>query len=107
MTTTLQRIDENLRPMERDYLDRRKQQIQREIVEAERNGDEGLDQLAPRRSNRPYVELTEIIIVHPRLRGCPLDDTLAGLSTQIFDNPAKASIEGPTSADRAKRKAAH
>jgi hypothetical protein len=35
----LDRIDENLRPMERGYLDRRKQQIQREIVDAERNGD--------------------------------------------------------------------
>lgn len=37
---TLQRIDENLRPLERNYLERRKQQIQRDIVEAERNGDE-------------------------------------------------------------------
>ena len=36
---TLERLDENLRPMERGYLDRRKQQIQREIVDAERNGD--------------------------------------------------------------------
>ncbi|HYI09624.1 MAG TPA: DNA primase [Thermoanaerobaculia bacterium] len=35
----LDRIDENLRPMERGYLDRRKQLIQREIVDAERNGD--------------------------------------------------------------------
>lgn len=38
---TLQRIDENLRPLERNYLERRKLQIQRDIVEAERNGDEG------------------------------------------------------------------
>ncbi len=37
---TLQRIDENLRPLERSYLERRKLQIQREITEAERNGDE-------------------------------------------------------------------
>jgi hypothetical protein len=37
---TLERLDENLRPMERGYLDRRKQQIQREIVEAERGGDQ-------------------------------------------------------------------
>ena len=36
---TLERLDENLRPMERGFLDRRKQQIQREIVDAERNGD--------------------------------------------------------------------
>lgn len=36
---TLQRIDENLRPLERNYLERRKLQIQREIVEAERAGD--------------------------------------------------------------------
>ena len=36
---TLERLDENLRPMERGYLDRRKQQIQREIVDAERNHD--------------------------------------------------------------------
>jgi DNA primase len=37
---TLQRIDENLRPLEKSYLERRKLQIQREIVEAERAGDE-------------------------------------------------------------------
>ncbi len=37
---TLQRIDENLRPLERSYLERRKSQIQREITEAERNGDD-------------------------------------------------------------------
>jgi DNA primase len=37
---TLQRIDENLRPLEKSYLERRKLQIQREIVEAERSGDE-------------------------------------------------------------------
>lgn len=36
---TLERLDENLRPMERGWLDRRKQQIQREIIDAERNGD--------------------------------------------------------------------
>jgi DNA primase len=43
---TLARLDENLRPMERSYLDRRKQQIQREIIDAERNGDlQRLDQL--------------------------------------------------------------
>ena len=36
---TLQRIDENLRPMERAYLERRNLEIQREIVEAERHGD--------------------------------------------------------------------
>jgi DNA primase len=38
---TLQRIDQNLRPLERSYLERRKSQIQREITEAERNGDDG------------------------------------------------------------------
>src|SRR5262249_2689652 len=37
---TLQRIDENLRPMERHYLERRKLEIQREIIEAQRAGDE-------------------------------------------------------------------
>jgi hypothetical protein len=37
---TLQRIDENLRPMERGYLNRRRIQIQRDIVEAEKAGDE-------------------------------------------------------------------
>ena len=37
---TLQRIDQNLRPLERSYLERRKLQIQREITEAERAGDE-------------------------------------------------------------------
>jgi DNA primase len=43
---TLERLDQNLLPMERGYLDRRKQQIQREIVDAERNGhSERLDQL--------------------------------------------------------------
>jgi len=36
---TLQRIDENLRPMERGYLNRRRIQIQRDIVEAEKAGD--------------------------------------------------------------------
>ncbi len=36
---TLQRIDQNLRPLERNYLERRKLQIQREIVEAEKAGD--------------------------------------------------------------------
>jgi DNA primase len=35
----LERLDENLRPMERGYLNRRNQQLQREIVDAERNGD--------------------------------------------------------------------
>jgi DNA primase len=38
--STLQRIDENLRPMERGYLTRRRLQIQREIVEAEKEGNE-------------------------------------------------------------------
>lgn len=36
---TLQRIDDNLRPMEKSYLDRRKQQLQSDIVEAGRTGD--------------------------------------------------------------------
>ncbi|HEU4523198.1 MAG TPA: DNA primase [Thermoanaerobaculia bacterium] len=39
--TTLQRLDENLRPLEKNYLERRKLQIQREIAEAEREGDDG------------------------------------------------------------------
>ena len=38
---TLQRIDENLRPLERKYLERRKLQIQRDIVQAEKEGDDG------------------------------------------------------------------
>jgi DNA primase len=43
---TLERLDENLRPMERSYVERRQQQIQRDIVEAERSGDARLlDQL--------------------------------------------------------------
>jgi DNA primase len=36
---TLLRIDENLRPMERHYLERRKLEIQRDIMEAEKAGD--------------------------------------------------------------------
>jgi len=36
---TLQRLDENLRPMERHYLERRKLEIQRDIMEAEKAGD--------------------------------------------------------------------
>jgi DNA primase len=40
------RIDENLREMQKSHLERRKQQIQREIVEAEKAGDlERVDQL--------------------------------------------------------------
>jgi DNA primase len=35
----LQRIDENLRPMEQAYLERRNLEIQREITEAQRQGD--------------------------------------------------------------------
>ena len=35
----LQRIDENLRPMERAYLDRRNLEIQQAISEAQRQGD--------------------------------------------------------------------
>jgi DNA primase len=37
----LQRIDENLRPLERQYIQRRQVEIQREIVEAEKSGDAG------------------------------------------------------------------
>lgn len=36
---SLERLEENLLPMERGFIDRRKQQIQREIVEAEKRGD--------------------------------------------------------------------
>jgi DNA primase len=36
---TLERLDENLRPMERGYFQRRLQQLQRDIVDAERNHD--------------------------------------------------------------------
>ncbi len=54
---TLERLDENLRPMERGFVDRRKQQIQREIVDAERNGDsERLDQLVHEK-----MELTRML----------------------------------------------
>src|SRR5687768_4601628 len=43
----LQRLDENLAPMERAFLDRRQLQIQRDLQEALRNGDEArADQLA-------------------------------------------------------------
>ncbi|MFZ2493739.1 MAG: DNA primase [Thermoanaerobaculia bacterium] len=43
---TLDRLDENLRPLERSYLDRRNQQIQHDIIDAERSGDmERLDRL--------------------------------------------------------------
>ena len=41
---SLQRIDENLRPMERGYLSRRMQQIQRQIIDAGGDG-ERLDEL--------------------------------------------------------------
>lgn len=44
---SLQRLDENLRPMERAFLDRRQIQIQRDIQEALRSGDGArADQLA-------------------------------------------------------------
>ena len=47
----LQRIDENLRPMERAYLERRKLEIQRAISEAQRRGMANrLRELAWRRS---------------------------------------------------------
>lgn len=53
----LERLDENLRPMERGYLDRRKQLIQREIVDAERNGDsERVDRLVTEK-----MELSRIL----------------------------------------------
>jgi hypothetical protein len=53
----LERLDENLRPMERGFIDRRKQQIQREIVDAERNGDaQRLDRLITEK-----MELTRIL----------------------------------------------
>jgi DNA primase len=52
----VERIEENLQPMERGYLTRRKQQIQRDIVEAERSGDhERLDRLINEK-----MELTRI-----------------------------------------------
>ena len=38
---TLHRLEEILRPLERNYFERRKLQIQREIIEAERAGDYG------------------------------------------------------------------
>jgi len=37
---TLQRIDENLRPLEKNYLERRQLQIHREIAEASAAGDD-------------------------------------------------------------------
>jgi DNA primase len=55
--STLQRIDENLRPMERGYLTRRRLQIQREIIEAEKQGD--LDRL--RELDRQKVELSRML----------------------------------------------
>jgi DNA primase len=48
---TLERLDENLLPMERGRLDRRQQQLQRDIVDAERSGDgQRLDQLLTEKS---------------------------------------------------------
>lgn len=38
----LERLDQNLRPMERGYVERRQLQIQREIIEAERSGNSEL-----------------------------------------------------------------
>ena len=53
----LERLNENLLPMERGYLDRRKQQIQHEIVEAEKKGDAArLDSLVQEKT-----ELTRIL----------------------------------------------
>jgi DNA primase len=44
---SLQRLDQNLRPMERAYFDRRQIQVQRDLQEALRSGDETrADQLA-------------------------------------------------------------
>jgi len=36
---TIENLDENLRPLERRALDRRRQEIQRDIIDAERSGD--------------------------------------------------------------------
>jgi hypothetical protein len=55
--STLQRIDENLRPMERGYLTRRRLAIQREIIEAEKLGD--MDRL--RELDRQKVELSRML----------------------------------------------
>ena len=54
----LQRIDENLLPMERRYVDRRKLEIQRDIVEAERQRGWRTDRRArsQRRWHPPYVK---------------------------------------------------
>ena len=54
---TLQRIDENLRPMERGYLNRRRIQIQRDIVEAEKAGDE----MRLRELDREKTELSRML----------------------------------------------
>lgn len=54
---TLQRIDENLRPMERGYLNRRRIQIQRDIVEAEKAGD--MERL--RELDREKTELSRML----------------------------------------------
>ncbi|HJW92467.1 MAG TPA: DNA primase [Thermoanaerobaculia bacterium] len=54
---TLQRIDENLRPMERGYLNRRRIQIQRDIVEAEKAGDEN----RMRELDREKTELSRML----------------------------------------------
>ncbi|MBV9496113.1 MAG: DNA primase [Acidobacteria bacterium] len=54
---SLDRIDENLRPMERSFVDRRKLQIQRDIVEAEKSGDlRRVDQLVAEK-----MELSRIL----------------------------------------------
>jgi DNA primase len=53
---TLQRLDENLRPLEKNYLDRRKREIQREIEEAHKRGDAEL----VARLDREKVELSRM-----------------------------------------------
>jgi len=56
---TLDNLDENLRPMEKRYLDRRKLEIQRDIMEAERLGDFRLvDQLVAEKMELSRISST-------------------------------------------------
>jgi replicative DNA helicase len=59
--SSLQRIDENLLPMERSAIDRRLKQIQREIVEAGRSGDTA-------RETQLLAEKTELRRIYRELK---------------------------------------
>jgi hypothetical protein len=58
---TLERLDENLLPMERGYLNRRKQKLQMELAEAAREGDAA-------RVDRLIAEKAEIFSILSKLK---------------------------------------